>query len=356
MQQDKTADRAPQRIERSELRALCRALLETAGATGAHASTVIDHLIEADALGLKSHGVMRVPQYLDDIAAGGIDPRAAPIFTRPAPARASCDGGKGFGQVVGLAMAVEAIALARSAGVAFVTGRHMGHTGRIGAYAEAIAAEAMVGVAVCSGPRSGHWVAPFGGRDGRLATNPIAYALPVKGGAPIVADFSTSVVPEGVVRALRNRGLAVPDGALRDAAGRRTTDPAVLYATPRGAIQPLGGDFGYRGTALGILVDVLAALLAGDDTDDTAREGSNLAILAIATDGAFAERAGRMSAYLHSSPPLEAARPVLLPGEREQQEAMRLGDGPITVDGPTWTTLQKVAAARGIVVPMPVTD
>jgi LDH2 family malate/lactate/ureidoglycolate dehydrogenase len=327
------------RVARSELAAFAKALLEAAGATPENAAVVVDHLLEADTMGLKSHGVMRIPQYLDDIAAGGITPAGAPTVMRPMPGRAAFDGGKGFGQVVGIAMAEEAVRLARSAGVAFVTGRHMGHTGRIGAYAEAIARAGCLGIAVCSGPRSGHFVAPFGGLEGRLATNPIAYAYPVADGAPVVADFSTSVVPEGVVRSLKNRGLAAPEGALRDAGGQPTTDPGVLYASPRGTIQPLGGAFGYRGTALGILVDVLAALLADDDTDDPRREGSNLAMLAIAVDDTFPIRAARMAGYLRSSPATERARPVMMPGEREQREAERADGGPILVDGPTWVAM-----------------
>jgi LDH2 family malate/lactate/ureidoglycolate dehydrogenase len=225
----------------------------------------------------------------------------------------------------------------------------MGHTGRIGAYAEAIAAAGMVGVAVCSGPRTGHFVAPFGGLDGRLATNPIAYAYPSADGAPVVADFSTSVAPEGVIRSLLHRGLKAPPGALRDAEGRPTDDPAALYATPRGAIQPLGGATGYRGTALGLLVDVLAALLAGDDADDPARTGSNLAMLAIATGDGFAGRAARMGRYLRASRPIDPARPVLLPGEREQHAAAAAGA--IAVDGPTWAAIAAAAQASGIALP-----
>lgn len=341
----------PVKVERAALAALCKGLFLVAGASAANATVVVDHLIEADALGLKSHGMIRVPQYLDDIAAGGINPAAGPSFTQPAAGRAAYDGGKGFGQVVGTAMAKKAVELARATGIAFVTGRHMGHTGRIGAYPEAIARAGFVGITVCSGPRSGHWVAPFGGRDGRLATNPIAYALPIADEPPVVADFSTSVVPEGVVRSLRNRGLAAPAGALRDAAGRETTDPSVLYATPRGAIQPLGGAFGYRGTALGILVDVLAALLADDEADDPQREGSNLAVLAIATDNGFAGRAGRMAQYIRSSPPNDPAHPVMVPGEREQREAERSNGGPILVDGPTWQSLRERAYQAQLDVP-----
>jgi hydroxycarboxylate dehydrogenase B len=338
-------------VERAPLAGLGKALLAAAGATADHAGAVVDHLIEADTMGLKSHGVMRIPQYLEDIAAGGIDPVAAPVFVRGAPGRAACDGNRGFGQVVGQAMAREAMRLAEAAGVAFVTGRHMGHTGRIGAYPEAIAAAGMIGIVVCSGPRSGHWVAPFGGREGRLATNPIAYALPVAGAPPVVADFSTSVVPEGVVRNLKYRGMPAPAGALRDAAGRETTDPAVLYATPRGTIQPLGGAFGYRGTALAMLVEVLAALAAEDDTDDLAREGSNLAMIAIAADAGFAGRAARMAACLRSAPPLDPARPVLLPGEREQAQAAAPASGRISVDGPTWAALVAAAKVHGLDLP-----
>jgi hydroxycarboxylate dehydrogenase B len=341
-------------VERARLAGLGKALLAAVGATADHAGAVVDHLIEADTMGLKSHGVMRIPQYLEDIAAGGIDPVAAPVFAQAAPGRAACDGNRGFGQVVGQAMAHEAVRLAGATGIGFVTGRHMGHTGRIGAYPEAIAAAGMIGIAVCSGPRSGHWVAPFGGREGRLATNPIAYAIPVAGAPPVVADFSTSVVPEGVVRNLKYRGLAAPAGALRDAAGRETTDPAAIYTTPRGTIQPLGGAFGYRGTALAMLVEVLAALCAEDDTDDRAREGSNLAMIAIAADAAFAGRAARMAAYLRSSPPLDPARPVLLPGEREQVATAALAGRRISVDGPTWAALAAAAKKHGLDLPQAV--
>lgn len=338
-------------VEPAPLATLCKSLLTAAGATDGHADAVVEHLIEADMMGMKSHGVMRVPQYLDDIKTGSTDPVAAPAFVLPAPGRAACEGNRGFGQVVGMAMSAVAVRLARETGVAFVTGRHMGHTGRIGAYPQAIAAAGMIGIAVCSGPRSGHFVAPFGGREGRLATNPIAYAFPVESGPPVVADFSTSVVPEGVIRNLMHRGLPAPAGALRDAAGNETTDPGVLYLKPRGTLQPLGGAFGYRGTALALLVDVLAALLADDDTDDIGREGSNLAMIAISAGENFADRGARMTAYLRSAPPLDPARPVLMPGERELKAATTQAGNPLSVDGPTWAAIASEADRQGIPIP-----
>ncbi len=126
-------------VPRATLAGFGRALLTAAGATPGHAQIVVDHLLEADAMGLRSHGVMRVPQYLDDVAAGATLPAAVPTIDRFAPGRAAVDGNLGFGQVVGMAMAEEAVRLANAAGVGFVTGRRMGHSGRVGAYAEAIA-------------------------------------------------------------------------------------------------------------------------------------------------------------------------------------------------------------------------
>lgn len=344
---------APVRVPQGPLARFAQELLADAGASAGNAGVVVGHLVEADRMGLASHGVMRVPQYLSEIERGEIDPSAAPRVTRSAAGRAAVDGARGFGQVVGLAMAEEAVRLAAATGVGFVTGRHMGHTGRIGAYAEAIARGGCVGMVVCSGPRSGHRVAPFGGREARLATNPIAFACPRRNASPLAADFSTSIAPEGVIRSLHQRGLRAPEGALRDSQGRVTDDPATLYGNPPGVLQPLGGNIGYRGTALAILVEVLAALLAGDETADPARLGSNLAMLAIAAEPGLAERADRMCAYLRSSPPLDPRVPVLLPGERERMRAAKWGDGPITVDRPSWDAMAARAAraACRIVVP-----
>jgi len=128
-----STDLRPVLVARTELAAFCRRLIGAAGATKQHAAIVVDHLIEADTMGLKSHGVMRVPQYIEDIVNGGIDPVAAPAIRTIAPGRAAAEGARGFGQVVGVAMAKTAVDLGRQTGVAFVTGRHMGHTGRIGA-------------------------------------------------------------------------------------------------------------------------------------------------------------------------------------------------------------------------------
>ena len=229
------------RVNADEMLAIGCALLERAGASPKHARIVMDHLVDSSAMGLHSHGVMRIPQYLAEIAVGhhrsarrAEDRKNRRLASRGRwtarlrPGRRHADG-RG----------------ARSArardrhrhGERPPSRSHRPHRRLSGSAGEA----GLVGLAVCNGAPSGHWVAAFGGRDGRISTNPIAVGWPVEGQPPVVADFSTATAPEGVIRVMRDRGTPAPEGYLRDADGGATRDPNVLYAKPKGAIQPLGG-------------------------------------------------------------------------------------------------------------------
>ena len=341
------------RVRAADVLTLGRRLLERAGALPEHAQIVVEHLVAASAMGLHSHGIVRIPQYLAEIESGIIDPSAEPEIGQTGTSRLSVDGRRGFGQVVGMRM-VEALApVARATGIAMANGRHLGHTGRIGAYSEALAQAGLIGLTVCNGPPSGHWVAPFGGLDGRLSTNPIAMAWPVEGESPVVADFSTASAPEGVIRVLRERGAEAPEGCLRDAEGRPSRDPNVLYAVPRGAIQPLGGALGYRGTALALFVEVLTTLLNGDVVDDRSRQGTDMTLLAVAPQSGFGQLARGLSDHIRASPALDPARPVLMPGDRERAAD---ADAPLRVDGPTWAALARAADRAGLDMPAAIKD
>jgi LDH2 family malate/lactate/ureidoglycolate dehydrogenase len=342
------------RARREDMLRLGQVLLERAGAPSRSARIVMDHLVASSAMRLHSHGVMRIPQYLADIEAGVIDAAAEPEFAESSPSRLNVDGRRGFGQVVGMLMVERLTPLARAIGIALANGRRLGHTGRIGAYPEALAEAGLIGLAVCNGAPSGHWVAPFGGRDGRISTNPIAVAWPVQGEAPVVADFSTAAAPEGVIRVLRDLGATAPEGYLRHADGRSSRDPNVLYATPRGTIQPLGGALGYRGTALALFVEVLTTLLNGDAVDDRSRQGTDMTLVAIAPQPGFERLARGLSDHIRASPPLDPARPVLMPGDRERAAAD--GAGSILVNEPTWTALAKAAERAQVPMPVPLGD
>jgi hydroxycarboxylate dehydrogenase B len=342
------------RVKADEMLVIGCALLERAGASPNHARIVMDHLVDSSAMDIHSHGVMRIPQYLAEIASGIIDPRAEPKIKKMAPSRLAVDGRRGFGQVVGMLMIEALVPLARQTGIAMANGRHLGHTGRIGAYPNALAKLGLVGLAVCNGSPSGHWVAAFGGRDGRISTNPIAVGWPVEGQPPVVADFSTATAPEGVIRVMRDRGTPAPEGYLRDADGGATRDPTVLYAKPKGAIQPLGNDLGYRATALALFVEVLTTILNGDAVDDHSRKGTDMTILAISPQSGFAELARGLSDHIRASRALDPAKPVLMPGDRELAAAGKVA--PLCVDGPTWDAISEAAKRAGLKMPEPVGD
>src|SRR5262249_62146040 len=122
----------------------------------------------------------------------------------------------------------------------------------LGAYVQQAAECGLIAIATCNSPIAGHFVIPWGGKQGRLATNPIAYAVPT-GGDPILADFATSVAPEGKVRWYRNAGLPLPPGRIQDADGVPSTDPDAFYGPARGGLLPLGGPVGSQASALGLL-------------------------------------------------------------------------------------------------------
>jgi hydroxycarboxylate dehydrogenase B len=322
------------------------AILEAAGADAGNALVVAEHLVGSDARGVHSHGLLRVPQYVAELESGEIDGLATPTVSSVHGGRVAIDGRRSFGQVAGRLAVAEVEAAAGRLGVGLAATSRAGHAGRIGAYTEALARGGLVALAFCSGPRSGHRVAPFGGVEGRLSTNPISFAVPTDGD-PIVADFSTSTVPEGVVRRLRDLGEPAPPGAMQDAEGRATDDPGILYREPPGTIRPLGGEvFGHKGYALALLVEAMTTVLSGEDAADAERFGNNLTLVAVAADAAVAESGAGLERYLRTTRPARPDREVLLPGDPERRA---LAEGPaIRVDREVWRSVVAVGERFGV--------
>jgi LDH2 family malate/lactate/ureidoglycolate dehydrogenase len=160
--------------------------------------------------------------------------------------------------------------------------------------------------------------------------------------------FPPPPAPEGVIRVLRDRGTDAPDGCLRDAEGRPSRAPNVFYAAPRGAIQPLDGALGYRGTALALFVEMLTTLLNGDAVDDHPRKGTDMTLLAVAPQTGFGQLARGLSDHIRASPALDPARPVLMPGDREREADPA---APISVDRSTWAALALAAHRAGLDMP-----
>ncbi|WP_235885920.1 Ldh family oxidoreductase [Paenibacillus cymbidii] len=342
-------------IMADELRRLIAGIVRACGAPPEEADIVADELVETNLMGFDSHGALRIVQYVGEVASGKIVPGAPIAIVQETAVSAIVDCGHNFGAVSADRMARIALEKAAGSHMACVTGRRSRHVGRLGAWVQQIAEQGMIGLAFAGGYKGGHVVAPWGGREGRLATNPLAYAAPTGGGQPIVFDMATSMIAEGSIRLARNKGETVPPGCMLDAEGRPSVAPDDFYGPPRGTILPFGGAHGYKGFGLGLLVDLLGSVLAGvsipDDTDYT----NGLCLIAIDPDAfvgreRFVRLMDEWCAYIVSCPPAPGFEAVQLPGAPNfRVKERRLRDG-IPIDDATWAAIAEAARSVGCAV------
>lgn len=338
-------------ISEDAARRLAGQLLAAMGANDRHAQIVTDHLVGANLAGHDSHGLVRLPQYQQQIASGQIRIDAEPLVVRETPTTALIDGQWIWGPVVAT-MAVElALAKAKSSSIACIGIRDCAHVGRVGVYPMQLAKEGLIAHSWCNGVGSAR-VAPWGGTQARLATNPIAVALPTSD-KPIVVDITTSAVAEGKVRVARNANTPVPEGWILDGDGRPTTNPADLY--DGGTILPLGGSLGYKGYALSIVVDVLAGVLTGAGCGLMPGVGNGNGMCLVAMDPAafvapdeFRRGVDAYLSYLRSTPRQDGVSEILIPGEPEERVADERRKTGIPIDDGTWRQLASLAAQLSV--------
>ena len=336
------------------LETLARDLLSAAGASGSEAEIVAEHLVTSSLLGHDSHGILRLPEYLGLVEEGSIVPGAEITVERRSVTSAVVDCGLGFGPVGGVRAIETAIELATESGTGCVVTRRCNHVARLGAYVQLAAERGLVALATCNSPIHGHFVLPVGGREGRLATNPIAYAFPTDGD-PILADFSTSVAPEGKIRVYRNRGESLPEGWVQDAEGHPTTDPDAFYGPPRGGILPLGGVAAHKGYALGLFVELLGSSLAGLACDDPGSGGNGVCFVVIDPArfvdlDAYRPLVAGTRDYMKSAEPVAGVEEVLVPGELEfRARRQRLAEG-VPIDPVAWGQIVEHAGRLGVEV------
>jgi hydroxycarboxylate dehydrogenase B len=336
----------------ADLRKFAQKIFEACGSPPVDAAVVANHVVDASLLGIDSHGLIRIPQYVTEIRKGEIIPSAPVKVTRETETTAVVDCGWNFGQVGAMRAMEVAVAKARKHFTACVVAHRCGHIGRVGAYTEFAARSGFIALAFCNSSVRGHCVLPWGGREPRLATNPISFAFPVRTGEPIVADFSTSASPEGKIRVYRDRKKAVPEGWIVDAAGNPSTDPATFYGPPRGSILPFGGPSGHRGYALSLLVEVLGGALAGlNITKD--QHGNGVAFIVINAAGFmpgdhFTELIDEMRRYVKSSKPAEGFSEVMMPGEPEARTAKTRKENGIPIEDATWRSILNSSSTLGV--------
>lgn len=346
-------------IEEKKLKRFVTDIFLAARSSAEEADVVAGHLIEANLTGHDSHGVSLIPEYLENLAAGNVNPNNGGKLVSTQGSMLVYDGERGYGQVVARNATNIAIDVAREHGVAVLALRNSYHIGRIGSYGEQCAAKGMVSVHFVNATGHQPRVAPFGGRDARLPTNPFCVAIPASDRhRSVVLDMATSRIAQGKVRVARNSGHQVPPGCLLDSKGEPTTEPSVMFDSPPGALLPFGE---HKGFALGLVCELLGGALAGGLTIQPGNQRGRGVVnhmLMIVFDPTrlndMSHTRREMDAlidYVLASPPISPDAPVVTPGTPERtRKADRLQNG-VDLDAGTWDRL--VAAAKRIGVAAP---
>src|SRR5919108_1160000 len=222
-------------IAADKLRDLVRDIFISAGCSRAESERLAKSLVSANLAAHDSHGVVRVPRYLEWKADGTFVADQTVKVLRDTPVLAVVDGQYGFGQTVDPQAVEIGIEKCKTMGLSAIALRHAGHVGRVGEWAEMAADAGLVSMHFVNAASS-LLVAPFGGIDRRMSTAPFSIGLPRPGDDPLILDFATSVVAEGKVLVASQGGKKLPDDALVGPDGSMSGDPHQLY----GEYEPTG--------------------------------------------------------------------------------------------------------------------
>ena len=339
----------------TELRQVGYDLFAAAGCREQDARAVVDHLVESNLFGHDSHGAIRYYEYARAIREGRFNPTSQPEIVREHPASAVVDAGGAMGQVGATFVTELAMEKARTHGVATVAMRNTSHIGRVGAYPLMAAKEGFVSQIFVNAGNLGYQIAPFGGLDGKLSTNPLAFSAPRRDADPLMVDMTTSVVAEGKIRVAINRGDSVPDGWIIDHDGNPTNNPNDFKDEPPGAILPLGGVVAHKGTGLSLMVEVLGGLLSGLGCANGSKTMlSNGVLLNVYIIEHFADldeyydEFESLISHVKSSRLAPGFDEILIAGEPEFRNAVRVESEGIEIDDRTWEQIEEEARAVGI--------
>jgi (2R)-3-sulfolactate dehydrogenase (NADP+) len=229
-------------------------VFETTGAREEAARSVARALVGAEADGLKGHGLSRIPTYLAMLKSGKIDGAAVPRVTQPRPGVLAIDAACGFAYPA-IDVAIERLpALAKQQGIAAAAISRSNHAGACGRHVERLAEQGLVALFFANTPEA---IAPWGGTRAVFGTNPIAFAAPLEGRAPVVIDLALSKVARGNIVAAKQKGEPISEGWALDKEGHPTTDADAALA---GTMIALGDA---KGAALALMVEVFSAALVG---------------------------------------------------------------------------------------------
>lgn len=243
------------RFEFDRLHAFVVDVLTSVDVLPEHADVTATRLLEADLKGRTGHGIIRVPQYVKRIEAGGINLRPKIEKTRSTTVSCLVDGDNGLGQVVMTTAVETAIAKASETGMGWVGTVRSNHAGAAGVYTGMALEQDLIGVYMAVA--SANVMPPWGGQDRLLGTNPISIAIPGGDEPGFLLDIATTVTSHGTIKVVAQRGESMPEGWVIDRDGNPITDP---NRANDGYLMPIGG---YKGAGLNMAIGLLAGTLNG---------------------------------------------------------------------------------------------
>ncbi len=341
-------------VVHDRLQTIADRLLQCAGAAPEESETISRHVVGANLAGHDSHGIIQIPTYIDRVKRGHIVPGAPFDIVQETPSTTVADGHWGFGYVVSERVMRLTIDKARTQGAAAATVYRQSHVGRVADYPLMAVREGFIGLMTADSGRTAKAVAPFGGREPRLGTNPICVAVPSNLDGPLFIDMATSAVAAGKVELAKARGVSIPEGWVVDSDGNPATDPDVLRGQG-GALLPLGGSEGYKGYGLAVIVEILSGILTGlgfgHDPRGFHNDGCFMAVFNVSAFRPleeFKQQVTDLAAYLKASERAAGFDEILYPGEIEHRNTQqRLREG-IFVEDATWEKLVDLAAEYGV--------
>jgi LDH2 family malate/lactate/ureidoglycolate dehydrogenase len=335
-------------------------LFAAAGHDRPIAAAIAGILVDADLMGFTTHGLQFVPTYLRELETGRAERTGEPAVLGDRGGALLLDGRHLPGQWVVLRALDRALDRLPAHGQVTVTVRDSRNVGCLATYMRRVAERGLFGILASSSPDSAV-VAPFGGREGRLSTNPIGFAIPAEP-TPILIDTSAAAATNRMCERARNEGRPLAGPYLVDADGVPTDDVAAFFGEPRGAILPAGGlDQGYKGFALGLVIEALTAGLGGFGRADAAGSGGHALCLMLVDPDALGGRDGFVRQMSHlaeacrATPPMQGHERVRLPGDRalaSRAEALRSG---VALHPGIMDRLRPLFERYGVAEPAPVT-
>lgn len=336
------------RFDWERLQKICATILERTGVPPNHASVVAESLVHADLRGIESHGVSRLPIYVERIEKKLVQPEQEVTVLRNNGSTILLDGRNQLGAVVGEIALREAMNRAQQMGIAMVGVRHSNHFGACSFYAEKAINAGQILLVLSNAPQS---MAPIGGVRPFLGSNPLAIGIPSKHEVPFLLDMATSTVARGKIVLAEKEGKEIPQGWAICSDGQQTTNATEALA---GSILPIGGA---KGFGLALFIDILCGLLTGAGFADQVyslydnwEHPQNIGhiFIAIHVDHFvsyenFTQRFDQYSKQMKDEPTADGVTEILIPGEREHQCMIERKRSGIPLGQVTVSELQQTA-------------